>query len=265
MQRLGIGILAVSVVGGSLGFTQLSAQAAKITLNDGATCEGNFSGGSGTGICVFDKKVDVGRPYNYYRGQVRNSLPNGTGIFVYENDDRYEGSVRNGLPNGKGTYLFSSGARYDGGFSNGQFNGQGTLVYGDGSRYVGTFRNGSFYGKGTLTMANGLMSYQGGIREGQPHGKGVLKFAGNTYSGDFYLGQVNGQGVLTDSDGVVCRGTFFNSYLSGKATCTYPAGNPFKSYTGELRGGKPDGKGVVVYANGKRFAGQFRGGEPVNP
>jgi Uncharacterized protein conserved in bacteria len=111
IRPLGIGILTVSALGVAFDLSQpLPARAATITLEDGATCEGNFRGRTGTGICVFSD-VNPGNPYNYYRGQIRNGVPNGVGTFVYQNDDRYEGSVRNGLPNGSGVYIFANGDR----------------------------------------------------------------------------------------------------------------------------------------------------------
>jgi len=249
IQCLGIGTLAATALGVMFSFGQpLPALARTIALADGsATCEGNFSGLNGSGLCVYSKPSG-GAAYNYYRGAVRNGLPSGNGIFVYQNSDRYEGAVRNGKPNGYGQFLFANNDRYIGNFRNGSFHGAGRLIYGKSA-------NANSDLKGFL--------YVGNFRNGQPHGKGTMTSARGTYTGDFYLGQVNGRGVFVDASGVRCEGNFLNNTMMGSGTCTYPKGNAFRTYTGELRGGKPDGAGTVTYANGKQTVGLFSNGRAV--
>lgn len=290
---LGISFLAASTlsVASSL---NLSAQAAPITipLPEGGTaeifpCERVSQVDQRNWLCYFESGPS---PYDYYRGEVRSGrlpggagkflYPHGRGIFVYQDDSRYEGPVRNGQPNTNinnvnetGMFLFANGDRYVGGFRNGTFHGRGVMTFADGRRYEGGFRNGSFNDiklgnttyRGKFTYPTGD-SYVGGVRNGQPHGDGVYKFGGNTFKGPFRQGQVNGTGELVTNEGVRCKGLFFSSRLSSNnATCTFPRGNEFRSYIGELRGGRPEGKGTLVYANGRRFAGQFRNGQPVTP
>lgn len=195
-------------------------------------------------ICVYikDAKDESGsKPYKSYEGQVRNGEPNGRGVIVYENDDRYEGQVKNGIPNGKGMFLFADNSRYEGDMRNGKPNGSGTFTFTTGDRYTGS------------------------VKAGEPHGRGVFTFAnGDIYEGEFYLGQAKGQGVFI-SKGMRCQGVFFSSQLSGQGACTYPPGSSIKSYTGEFRGGKAEGRGTMVTSDGKRFSGEFRGGRPFVP
>jgi hypothetical protein len=193
---------------------------------------------NGTGICTYALEQQ-GEAYDYYRGDVRSGIPNGKGVFVYKNDNRYEGQVRNGQPNGQGMFLFANNDRYEGSFVDGVFSGSGKFIFTNGDRYTGQVRN------------------------GQPNGTGTLLFSGKAFTGQFYRGHVNGNGVLTTENGVRCQGTFYNSSFMGKATCTYPKGSSYKTYTGELRDGLPEGRGSVVYANGKQFSGEFRAGNPV--
>ncbi|MBD0346688.1 MAG: hypothetical protein ICV63_18055, partial [Coleofasciculus sp. Co-bin14] len=61
------------------------------------------------------------------------------------------------------------------------------------------------------------------------------------------------------------QGTFYSSNFTGKGTCTYPPGQPYRSYTGELRNGRPEGRGVLTYTNGQRYTGEFRAGQPFRP
>lgn len=242
IQRLWIALLVASSVEIALSCIHpLPSQAAVLKLNDGTPCEGQFQGRNGRGLCVFSE-AGGGSPYDYYEGEIRNGQPNGRGIFVYNNDDRYEGQVTNGQPNGRGMFLFANNDRYEGSIRNGQPNGTGTFTFATGDRYVGNVRNGVPHGQGTFTFANG-----------------------QRYTGGFYLGQVKGSGTLIHANGVRCQATFYNSRFTGKGTCTYPSGFPYRSYTGELRDGQPEGRGVLTFVNGQIYTGEIREGKPFTP
>jgi hypothetical protein len=204
-------------------------------LQDGAECTGSFNGDDGHGLCLYERASETGSPYNYYDGEIRNGRPQGTGVLVYTNSDRYEGEFRNGVPNGRGMFLFANNDRYEGGFSTGKFNGKGTFTYENGNSYSGDFHN------------------------GQPHGRGTFVFAeiAARYTGEFRYGQVNGSGV-TVQNGVRCEGTFYDSTLSGEATCSYPRSSTVQSYVGEMRRGMAEGRGTRTWRNGRRFEGEFR-------
>ncbi|MBD2326628.1 hypothetical protein [Alkalinema sp. FACHB-956] len=227
-------LVGVGVVGGWAGIAQ--AQSGDDLVKP--RCERR---GGDNWICAYIKENPGSAPYKSYEGQMRNGIPNGRGILVYSNDDRYEGQVRNGIPNGQGMFLFANNDRYEGGIKNGQPHGQGAFTMANGDRYIGS------------------------VKEGSPHGQGVFTFSnGSVYSGTFYLGQAKGQGVFV-SKGIRCQGVFFSSQLSGRGSCAYPAGSTYRSYSGELRGAKPEGRGVMVFADGKRFSGEFRDGLPFDP
>lgn len=222
IQRLGIVILVASSLNIASYATHPQPSIAKtVTLPDGSSCEGQFQGLNGTGLCVYSP----GNPsdYDYYRGEIRNGEPNGRGLLVYKNRDRYEGQFRNGMPDGVGMFLFTSGDRYEGQFRNGKANGRGTFTFTNGDRYLGQLQNGYPHGTGTFTFASGQI-----------------------YSGQFYLGQVNGRGVVILPGVVRCEGTFYNSSLDGKGTCTNlnPENPSYVRYTGEIRDGRPYGRGT---------------------
>jgi len=253
IQRLGILILVASSLEFVISFgNPLQAKASSITLRDGSRCEGQFQGLNGRGLCVYSQgeagsQGASGNAYDYYKGEVRNGLPNGTGIFVYQNGSRYEGQVRNGAPNGRGMFLLPNNDRYEGEVRNGQSNGTGTFTFANGDRYVGGFRNGQRHGIGTYTFT---------LEDNK------VRFR-YSYTGEFYLGQVNGNGVLTYPNGVRCTGTFYDSNFSGKGTCTnFPRGSIYRNYTGELRNGIPEGRGVLTYRTGQVYSGEFRNGKP---
>ncbi|MDX2243362.1 MAG: hypothetical protein NW224_21995 [Leptolyngbyaceae cyanobacterium bins.302] len=207
-------------------------------------CEGQFQGNSGQGLCVSISDAERGSAYKYYRGQVRNSTFTGNGTLVYANDDRYQGQFQNGRPQGKGMFFsVQENRRYEGDFRNGLFHGQGVYTFANGNRYVGQFAGGQPHGRGEFTfLSNGQFSH--------------------SYVGKFYLGVINGNGTVTNANGTRCTGVFYSNNLAGRGTCTFPSNSPFKSYTGELNTGRPEGRGNLVYRDGKRYSGQFRNGVP---
>ena len=54
----------------------------------------------------------------------------------------YKGDVKNGIPNGVGIFISPSGEKYVGEFKDGVRHGQGTLTTSDGSKYVGEYKDG---------------------------------------------------------------------------------------------------------------------------
>jgi hypothetical protein len=232
-QRLGFGAMLMGLIAG---LTPPALAQDHFSLLDGAECTGSFNGHDGHGLCIYARAAENGSPYNYYEGDIRNGKPNGEGVLVYANSDRYEGEFHNGVPNGSGMYVFvSTGDRYEGEFSTGKFDGQGTFTYDNGDSYSGDFHN------------------------GQPHGRGTFVFAeiAARYQGEFRYGQVNGRGVTMHA-GIRCEGTFYDSTLSGEASCSYPGSSSVQSYVGEMRGGMAEGRGTRTWRNGRRFEGEFR-------
>jgi len=108
-----------------------------------------------------------------YVGQVVNGLPEGKGIYYYNNGDRYEGDFRNGKAEGKGIYYYHNGERYEGDFRNGKSEGKGIHYYHNGDRYEGDFRNGKKEGKGIYYYPNGDRT-MGDFYNGKPIGKHVM-------------------------------------------------------------------------------------------
>jgi hypothetical protein len=197
--------------------------------------------GGGRSRCAYSGKNPAPQPYKYYEGQLSNGIPSGQGLLVYTNDDRYQGSLRNGVPSGQGMFVFKDNSRYEGEMDRGYPNGSGTFTLSNGDRYTG------------------------GVRDGHPHGSGTLVFAnGTVFSGEFFLGQVRGNGTYT-SKAIRCQGYFFSSELSGNGSCSFPSGSNYRSYTGEWRNGRPDGRGSAVLADGTAFSGEFRQGIPFVP
>ncbi len=247
VSSLSLRLAVLSLSGTAIGLVSLQAQAvhAQVLPIMANSCT---SRGNGTYICTFDNagKRPGPQAYRSYDGQVTRSgkgwLPNGYGVLVFESDNRYEGQMRNGLPHGTGMFLFANN-----------------------DRYQGQVREGIPEVRGTFTLANGDY-YKGQVMDGHPHGLGQYYFANSdgTYNGQFFLGQIKGTGTY-DTPSFVCEGQFFSSKLSGQGTCNYRGNSSMRTYTGEWRGGIPDGRGTMQYTSGRRFSGEFRAGKEFIP
>ena len=108
-----------------------------------------------------------------YVGQVVNGLPEGKGIYYYNNGDKYEGDWRNDKFEGKGIYFWNNGNRYEGSYRNGLKEGKGIFYYNNGNRYEGDWRNDKYEGKGIFYYNNGDRS-MGDFYNDNPIGKHVM-------------------------------------------------------------------------------------------
>ena len=44
-----------------------------------------------------------------YRGEFKENLPNGVGIYLYSDGSKYKGQIKNGLREGVGRFFYSNG------------------------------------------------------------------------------------------------------------------------------------------------------------
>ena len=189
------------------------------------------------------------------------------------------------------------------------------------SMYVGYFKDGFFHGSGTYAWEHSFYSapgnygeyidttlkvlYEGQFKNGEYHGKGNLwlcNYVGfpvpdenwgraysteqwhppREYNGSFKLGQFDGEGSFTFSDGNILKGTFTKNEIDNGSTLIYKNGNRYtgnfkpnlsKTYPnndirfyGSFRLGEnlspiPHGNGVMIYNNGSKYDGEFREGK----
>ena len=112
----------------------------------------------------------------------------GYGTKIY-NSCTYEGDLVKGIPNGRGVYIWDNGNRYEGEVVNGQRHGYGVLSWADGSCYEGEFVEDRRTGYGVMTWASGTR-YEGEFLNDQLHGRGTVYNAdGSQYSGQWIEGQ----------------------------------------------------------------------------
>jgi amyotrophic lateral sclerosis 2 protein len=116
--------------------------------------------------------------------------------------------------------------------------------------FDGQWKCDKFEGHGTIIYASGDV-YKGSVKEGKPHGQGVLKqgkFMGSgasVYVGEWSLGFRNGYGVLDDIvAGEKYMGMWCNDMKSGSG-CVVTLDGVY--YEGTFSHGKMTGRGLVKH------------------
>lgn len=110
-------------------------------------------------------------------------------------------------------------------------------------------------GKGTIRAPDGL--YEGEIKNGKRHGKGVFTFnAGDRYEGDFVDDIMTGRGIVTTKDGSRFEGEVRQGNITN-GVLLRPNGT---RYDGEFIERRPGGRGILTLADGTRYEGTFRKG-----
>ena len=108
-------------------------------------------------------------------------------------------------------------------------------------------------GRGVFKVPRGAV-YRGPFRDGLFHGKGVLKFGGNTYRGAFRAGAFHGSGTLALAGGDRYEGAFRNHRFHGRGAYFWKSG---QRYEGLFEDGAMTGRGVASWPGGQRYAGDY--------
>jgi hypothetical protein len=172
---------------------------------------------------------------NKYVGEFVDDFPEGFGTFTYveigENGERsgrhrYEGDFKRGKRHGKGLYVSANGDSYTGMFENNVYQGKGTLKSSNGDIYEGEWRRGRASGKSnTIKYRNGDV-YIGGMKAGFLHGEGEFKWrkSQGSYKGEWFKGQPQGRGVRIFLNGNKFTGSFYNGRINGDGVMSYANG-----------------------------------------
>jgi len=152
-----------------------------------------------------------------YIGEIKNGKPNGTGV-LGSTLGKYSGELKNGMKHGQGTYTYKSGRKRVGEFrkskpwnvknydKNGKIEAEwvkgiklkkvaqetGVLYFKKVNGKYGWFKNGN---------DKKDWKYIGEIKNGIPHGTGVLSSTFGKYSGELKNGMQHGQGTYTYKSG----------------------------------------------------------------
>jgi hypothetical protein len=189
----------------------------------------------------------------YYEGQFRNNMRNGTGQHNYKNGDFYEGDWANDRRIGRGRLYMKNGSKLSGMFIDDKADGYVEFEDSKGNMFQteneeakassvnlvskksksklslkerenatfvpGSFTNGKLYHRGVINFKNGD-KFRGVFKDGRPCGFGIMKYI---YS---LLGS---------------NGSDFEE----------------ATYQGEWKAGKRQGKGSIVWADGSSFSGEW--------
>ncbi|KAL7463250.1 hypothetical protein ACHAXS_003623 [Conticribra weissflogii] len=205
-----------------------------------------------------------------YEGEMHDSLREGRGVCLYNNNTMYEGDWRKNKEHGKGTLMTADRKRiiYQGDWERGRMHGSGTYYYYEETpglgphsgkeigKYIGEFRENFRNGLGLYMLSNGS-SYDGEWRENNMNGWGVFRWPdGSVYEGFWKEGRRHGaSGRLLASDGFRYEGAWVNNGMEGRGIATYPNG---QIYEGMWVAGRREGRGTIRFTNGAIYEGRFK-------
>ena len=102
------------------------------------------------------------------------------------------------------------------------------------------------------------ISFSGEMKEGKPHGPGILTYPNGTiYEGKFELGKLWGEGIFKHPSGIIYHGHWENNLYHGRGVLEVPG--EF-TYEGEFNQGKKDGYGEKTWADNHRYEGKWENG-----
>ncbi|SDW22408.1 MORN repeat-containing protein [Paenibacillus sp. CF384] len=90
----------------------------------------------------------------------------------YESGETYRGQIKNGMKSGTGLYRWCDGSTYEGQWFNDSEYGIGVKEYANGDRYGGEWKDGLFHGKGIYKWSDGTV-FEGGWQDNLEHGYGT--------------------------------------------------------------------------------------------
>jgi NADPH:quinone reductase-like Zn-dependent oxidoreductase len=143
---------------------------------------------------------------------------------------------------------------YKGELENEKPTGLGILLE-ENTYYIGNFEQGFKNGNGRLVSC--LFYYEGLFEKNQFHGFGSLKhFNGFQQTGNFFYGELNGEGSEVLPSGEVYNGEFLKNERHGKGEISF-AGIKF---VGIFQEGLAHGPGEMNFEDGRSFKGNFSKG-----
>lgn len=137
-----------------------------------------------------------------------------------------------------------------------QVTGLQVTLLGEKATYTGQVLGGATpHGEGRAEWSDGSY-YEGSFQYGAPWGQGTYYKSQDQslYTGDFYAGFAQGEGVLKYGNGDRYEGQFAGGQMHGKGTYTFKSGD---QYVGQLAFGTFQGEGTYTYATGEKYIGQF--------
>ena len=215
-------------------------------------------------------------------------------IVNYPDGSKYEGDWENGKREGRGVLTFTNGEYYEGGFKDDHrcYDNYWVIKDQNGQPIIhGTAPNYNEVPKIMVLKSHSGNLYQGQVRDNLPDGTGSCKYSnGNVYEGWWQNGKRNGIGVLKHQNGsIISEGKWkddnyigFNIGVSSVNESRENNGrnnsgsvhgvsnrnevsnvNNFQlpngaNYTGAIKNGKREGKGMMNFVNGEQYEGDWK-------
>ena len=198
-----------------------------------------------------------------YHGMWLYGKLHGQGKLTWPGGRSYFGQFRQNQKHGMGKICFSNGDVYDGQWSGDKFEGRGKICFSNGDVYRGTVKDGKPHGHGMLKqgrfMGSGASVYNGEWSLGVKCGYGVMDdiISGEKYMGMWNNDMKNGPGCAVTLDGVYYEGTFSHNKMSGKGLMMFEDETIYEGHFADV--GVFSGAGALKYANGDRLEGSFYG------
>ena len=168
------------------------------------------------------------------------------GIFYDSpSNSTFKGYYYNNIPNGYGIYTFNDELHAEGTFIKNKLNGIGIEFWEDGYYYQGYFTE-NFKDKiGLYRWPDGTM-YLGQWKENKMNGIGIMKYSNeNIYEGEFNNGMMEGFGVFKWSDDRTYIGNYKNDKKHGFGIFFWNF-EPLNVFAGFWENGKQNGVGIKI-------------------
>lgn len=217
---------------------------------------------------------------NIYEGSWKMGVRNGYGTMSYANGNCYKGNWKDGNYDGNSIMKYANGDVYEGEWKLEKPSGRGRMAHVNGDIYEGSWRMGVRDGNGTITYTNGdsfECNYSNGIlvsgilsrNNGDQYtakwfdyksGKGTIKYKnGDVYVGDFKDLLPDGEGKLTDEDGLEKNGKWEKGILKdGKEERKGIHG----IYTWNIKEGEANDANIITLENGGIYKGEIQNDLP---
>ena len=244
-----------------------------------ASYDGNWDGDkrNGTGAAIYtdgrrysgqwldDRRHGQGSIANpdrsNYTGTWANDKRHGDGFFGAANGDDYTGQFADDVFSGTGVMVYADGTTYEGAWANHKRNGVGRCAYANKDVYQGKWLGDQRSGKGIITYANGDR-YEGlWLKDNRNSDDGVCTYSdGSVYTGAWKDDKRSGSGQLKHLHGTLYQGDWHRGFQSGTGECSYfdESEQAIGDYKGEYLLGVRAGHGVMTYADGSVYDGQWK-------
>lgn len=225
----------------------------RMTYANGDCYEGNWNLGKRKGIGTMTYANG-----NCYKGNWEDGHYDGNGIMKYANGDVYEGEWKLEKPSGIGRMTYANGEIYEGSWRMGVRDGNGTITYTNGDSFECNYSNGILV-SGILSRTNGDQ-YKAKWFD-YKSGNGTIKYKnGDVYVGDFKDLLPDGEGKLTDKDGLEKNGKWKKGILKdGKEERKGIHG----IYTWNIKEGEANDANIITLENGGTYKGEIKNDLPA--